>query len=229
MRRDNRETVIMVALTSAVSLIAFIMIWLNRTSWLEAISFVSGAICVWLTVKESVWNFPIGLINVTTFFVVFLQSHLFADAGLQIVYFVLGIVGWAMWLHGGVNRAPLRVSRAGTTELLLIVITGATLTLIFWQALHHVGGSASFWDAITTSISLCAQWMLNRKQLENWLGWILVDTIYVPLYTYKGLYLTAMLYAVFFVMAMMGWRAWRAHWLAARQNPVDESRAMVMT
>src|SRR5437868_3149656 len=70
-------------------------------SWLEAISFATGAICVWLTVKESVWNFPISLANVATFFIVFGRAHLFADQGLQVVYFVLTIIGWYMWLYGG--------------------------------------------------------------------------------------------------------------------------------
>ena len=75
-----------------------------------------------------------------------------------------------------------------------------------------VGGSASFWDALTTSISLASQWLLNRKRLESWIGWIIVDVIYVPLYIYKDLYLTAILYGLFLLMAVMGLRAWHAAW-----------------
>ena len=69
---------------------------------------------------------------------------------------------------------------------------------------------------MTTSISLVSQWLLNRKRLENWIGWIIVDIIYVPLYVYKELYLTAILYALFLVMAIIGLVQWRQSWLAQR-------------
>jgi nicotinamide mononucleotide transporter len=196
-------------LTFAAGALAVAMALAELASWLEAISFVTGAVCVWLTVKQNVWNFPIGLANVATFSVVFYRSGLFADAGLQVVYFVLGVIGWWLWLHGGQNRTRLKVSRASALELAALVILATVATIGMWKMLHTVGGSASFWDALTTSISLASQWLLNRKRLESWFGWILVDVIYIPLYAYKELYLTAILYAVFLVMATMGLRAWR--------------------
>jgi nicotinamide mononucleotide transporter len=205
----SKETLTTIVLCVAASLLAVAMAAGGRATWLEAASFVTGAICVWLTVKESIWNFPIGLLNVATFSVVFFQSRLFADAGLQVVYFILGVIGWRLWLRGGEDRTQLRISRAPALELLLIVVFIAGATLALWQLLHHAGGSASFWDALTTSLSLASQWLLNRKRLESWAGWILVDAIYVPLYIFKELYLTAILYALFLVMAMMGWRAWQ--------------------
>ncbi|QDU87799.1 Nicotinamide riboside transporter PnuC [Pirellulimonas nuda] len=199
-------------LIAVVCVLATAMAVLGLSSWLESASFITGALCVWLTVKQNIWNFPLGLLNVATFCVVFYQSRLFADAGLQVVYFGLGLAGWYLWLHGGKGRAPLQVTRAPPRELALIAtfIFGCTLGL--WQALHTVGGSASFWDALTTSISLASQWLLNRKRLESWVGWIIVDVIYVPLYLYKDLYLTAILYGAFLLMAVMGLRAWRASW-----------------
>ena len=83
----------MASLLGAVGLIALAMALLGRATWLEAFSFVTGAICVWLTVKQNIWNFPVGLANVAAYCIVFFQSHLFADAGLQIVYFALGLAG----------------------------------------------------------------------------------------------------------------------------------------
>jgi nicotinamide mononucleotide transporter len=196
----------------AVSVLATWMAMLRLASMLESASFITGALCVWLTVKQSIWNFPIGMINVATFCVVFFQSRLYADAGLQVVYFGLGAIGWYLWLHGGANRTALRVSRASERELTLICIFVAFSTLGLWKALAQVGGAASFWDALTTSISLSSQWLLNRKRLESWIGWIIVDIIYVPLYIYKDLYLTAILYGLFLLIAIMGLRAWRAAW-----------------
>lgn len=207
---------------------AFAGVFLGVSSRLEAVSVVTGAVCVWLTVRENVWNFPLGLANVATFCVVFFTARLYADAGLQVVYFVLGLAGWYLWLHGGERGTALRVSRVGRAETALVAAAGVVLTLLLWRVLHHVGGSASFFDALTTSISLCAQWMLNRKYVENWHAWLAADLVYVPLYIWKGLYLTAGLYAVFLVMALLGLIRWRATWRAAgepvpRPAPVEAS------
>lgn len=206
------ESRVTAALTIAASALAVALQQRGRATPFEAVSFITGAVCVWLTVKENAWNFPIGLVNSATFFVVFARVKLYADAGLQVVYFALGVIGWAMWLHGGDHRTSLKVTRAARRELALLTMLAAITTVGLWQTLHRFGGSASFWDALTTSLSLASQWLLNRKRLESWLGWLVVDAIYVPLYISKELYLTAILYAVFFVMAAMGWRAWRHTW-----------------
>src|SRR4051794_11126023 len=181
-------------------------------SLLESLSFVTGLICVWLTVRQNIWNFPIGLLNVITFSIVFFESQLYADAGLQIVYFVLGVMGWYLWLYGGKDRTELQVSRTGRCELIWVIAACLLLTFFLWQVLSHFGGSASFFDALTTSISLGAQWLLNRKELENWVFWIVADLIYIPLYLYKELYLTAALYAVFLGLAVMGLHKWYLSW-----------------
>lgn len=201
-------------MTVATSLLAAVMVHLGNASWLEAASFVTGAVAVWLTVRENVWNFPIGMVNVATFSVVFAQAGLYGDAGLQGVYFVLLALGWYWWLHGGQQHTQLRITRTTRPELATLAASGVFLTLGLWAGLRYVGGSASFWDALTTGFSLVAQWMMSRKRLECWLGWIFVNVIYVPLYVSKGLYLTAVLYAVFLVMAVMGYRQWRQTWKA---------------
>lgn len=205
-------TLLLVALTLATGGVAAWMWHRGLASGLEAASFVTGAVCVWLTVRANVWNFPIGMINVATYGVVFFRARLYGDASLQGIYFVLGALGWAMWLRReSAGGAPaLRIARAGHRELALTAGFGAVATLALWQVLQRTGSAAPFLDALTTAISLCSQWLLNRKRLESWLGWILVDIIYVPLYLSKGLTLTAILYAVFLVMAALGLREWRA-------------------
>ncbi|MEI7460087.1 MAG: nicotinamide riboside transporter PnuC [Pirellula sp.] len=219
--QSEKSQTFLAVLTCATTLIAAIALSLELTTALEAVSFVTGALCVWLVVRENVWNFPIGLLNVATFSIVFYQSRLFADAGLQVVYFVLGIVGWTLWLRGGKNHTPLGLSRIGSAESAWLCLFVVVSTLGLWQTLHNFGGSASFWDALTTSLSLASQWMLNRKQLENWLGWIIVDTIYIPLYFSKGLYLTAILYSIFLCMAFIGWKQWHRSWNAASDLPKE--------
>ena len=97
-------------------------------------------------------------------------------------------------------------------EAALVALCGIAGTAGLYLVLPRLGGSAVFWDALTTSLSLCAQWLLNRKYVENWYCWIAVDVIYVPLYLYKGLYLTSLLYAVFLCMATIGLIEWRRTW-----------------
>ena len=205
----SKPTLAITTLCAFAGVLAATLALLHRATWLEAASFVTGAVCVWLTVKENIWNFPIGLVNVATFSIVFYQARLFADAGLQVVYFVLGIIGWRSWLRGGEHRSALKISRCTAAESQVLVGLVACATIGLWQLLHRVGGSASFWDALTTALSLASQWLLNRKRLESWIGWIAVDAIYVPLYASKSLYLTAVLYAIFLGMAVIGLRAWR--------------------
>jgi nicotinamide mononucleotide transporter len=207
---SRRELPVLFALTAATAVIAGAMLWAGQTTSLEAISFVTGAVCVWLTVKESAWNFPVSMANVAAFLFVFARAGLYADAGLQVVYFFLSAVGWYLWLYGGADRKELRVSRVPAGEAALVAITGIGITAGLAAYLRHAGGSVPFWDALTTAISLAAQWLLNRKYLENWLCWIVADVIYVPLYAYKSLYLTSVLYVVFLCMATMGWFVWRA-------------------
>jgi nicotinamide mononucleotide transporter len=221
---DRRDTWILTGLAAAATTLAVVMALQGKASWLEAASFVTGALCVWLTVKENIWNFPLGLVNVATFCVVFVRAGLYADAGLQVVYFVLGLMGWYLWLYGGARRTALRVNRVGRVELGAVIAAGVVITIALRELLERLGGAAPFWDALTTAISLSAQWLLNRKRLENWLAWIVVDIIYVPLYLSKELYLTAGLYAVFLVMATMGWLHWRGLWQAQAGTSAKSER-----
>ncbi|HEX8454439.1 MAG TPA: nicotinamide riboside transporter PnuC [Longimicrobium sp.] len=211
---NARQQALLASLTAAVTVLAFVGVRLGLSSPLEAAGVATGAVCVWLTVRESVWNFPLSLANVSLFCVLFVGAKLYADAGLQVVYFALSIIGWYLWLHGGERGTALRISRIGARQAAWLAAVGATLTAVLWITLRLAGGSASFFDALTTSISLCAQWMLNRKYVESWYAWIAADLIYIPLYAYKELYLTAGLYAVFLVMATMGLFHWRGSWRA---------------
>lgn len=215
------ETAVLLILTAVVAAVAGVMIRLGHASVLEGVSFVTGAACVWLTVRANIWNFPIGLLNTATFSVVFFEARLYGDAALQIVYFVMGLIGWYLWLFGGERRTALRVVRATAMEKAVVGASMIAGTLLLWRALQGAGGSASFWDALTTCLSLGAQWLLTRKRLETWHLWIMVDIVYVPLYVSRGLNLTALLYAVFLVMAVMGLLHWRRLVVVPGAGPVD--------
>jgi len=175
----------------------------------EAWGFATGGACVWLVVREHIWNWPIGLANNVCFFALFLHGRLYADMGLQVIYFLLGVYGWFNWLHGGAHHDRLAISRTTRNERLALLGAIPLGTYGLKEVLLVMNGAAPFWDSLTTVLSLAAQYLLCRKRLENWWLWIAADLVYVPLYVSRGLPLTAVLYAVFLGMCIVGLRAWR--------------------
>lgn len=175
----------------------------------EAFGFATGAICVWLITKENIWNWPIGLANNIFFAMLFWRTRLYADFGLQGVYFAFGLWGWWQWLHGGEERSKLQVSRARRAEWMGIAVFLVFGTWGLRELLLRVNGSAPFLDALTTVICLAAQYLLCRKRIENWWLWIVADLIYVPLYISKHLPLTAILYTGFIGLCILGLKRWK--------------------
>lgn len=195
----------------------------DAVTWAELLGFVTGAAGVWLTVRFHIANFPVGIANNVFFLVLFWSARLYADASLQIVYLVLGFLGWWEWLHGGERRGRRVMGRAPARliGLLALLVVPATwgLTVIL-SAAHDI---APFWDALTTALSLAAQWLLNIKKLQNWYFWIAADVIYVPLYFVKVLYLTGIVYVLFLALCLLGLRAWM------REASVPEPRTEAVT
>jgi len=199
----------------------------DHVSVAELLGFVTGAASVWLTVLARISNFPVGIANSAFFLVLFLSAGLYADSGLQVVYIVLGFAGWWQWLHGGQARSRLTVARSGWQ---LLAACAAFAVLATWgltvllQAAHDI---APLWDALTTAISLAAQFLLNCKKIENWAFWIAADLIYVPLYAVKRLDLTAIVYVLFLGMCFAGAGAWRRALRTSEAAPAGREPAAV--
>ena len=213
------DFVVMFALGSA--LVAASAAGLLPYGLTETLGFATGAACVYLVVKENVWNFPLGIANNVFFLFLFWQARLYGDGALQVVYVALGLQGWYLWLYGGENRTALRVERAPRRVLLGVAAFVFAGTVALWFVLRAVKDSAPVLDAFTTVLSLAAQYLLNRKAVENWLLWITADVLYIYLYVTRGLHLTAVLYFVFLCLCVAGLRGWRRS--LARQR--DETAA----
>ena len=176
---------------------------------LEIAAIAFTLVNVWLAIKENMWTWPTGIVSVILYAIVFYQSRLYANAGLQVVYFALSIHGWYEWLHGGVNKGELRVRRTTRRQWIGCAIAGVLLTVLLMWLLRRVSGSAPFSDALTTAFSIVGQWMLNEKLLENWLIWLAVDIVYVPLFAASGRIGSALLYAFFCVLCVKGLIDWK--------------------
>lgn len=176
-------------------------------SWLEIAGVVTGAACVALVVCRNIWNFPVGIASCVAYLVFFAEGRLFADAGLQVVFIALAIHGWIGWSRGRTNTIPIRRVPLGELTWLAVVFPMGWLALT--RLLEHFNGAAPVYDALVASLSLVAQWLLNRRYVESWLAWIVVDQVCVYLFWSRNMHLTAALYALFLAMCVAGLIEWR--------------------
>lgn len=179
-------------------------------TWGEVLGFATGILNVGLLVWQRPLNWPVGIVNVLLLMVVFWHAGLYADASLQIVYVALGLFGWWQWLFGGAGGSRRVVTRTTGREWLWLLVIGLLATAAVWLLLDRATDSTvPLADATTTVLSLLATYGQTLKRVESWLIWILADLIYIPLYLYKGLWLTSVLYAVFLCLCIAGLRAWQ--------------------
>lgn len=184
---------------------------------LEIVAVCLTLLCVWLVVKQSIWNWPLGLAAVTLYGIFFYRHQLYGQMGLQAVYFAFNVYGWYEWLWGGEGHTRLRVSRTPRAVLAALLVLGALASAgLGWFFANHTDNASPWLDATLTSYSLIAQFLMTRKWLENWHIWITVDVAYVYLFVSTKHYPTAALYAAFIVLASMGLVEWKRSWEADR-------------
>ena len=184
----------------------------QSTSWLEVIAMLTGIAGVWLTMKESIWCFPIGIINVSLYAWLFISPgiRLYADALLQCIYILLLFYGWMNWADRNKKkeaRHTFNIPSKTALKLFFIFLAATIVLAVFLQ--HYTNASYPWLDSALTCSSLAAQWMIAKKMIENWIVWIVVDIIYLPLYFVKHLPLTTILYAIFLLLAFKGFSEWK--------------------
>jgi nicotinamide mononucleotide transporter len=186
---------------------AQVLEWIAGLDPVEVAATVSGLASVVLTVRQSVWCWPAGLVMVALYAWVFFHAKLYADMGLQILYVFLQIYGWRTWTRG---RAELPVRRVRPREAAgWGVASLAAWAGLVWLLVTHTDARSAHVDAAQTVLSLVATWLMAKKALENWLLWIVVDVLSIGMYLSRDLSLTAGLYAVFLALATLGWFSWR--------------------
>ena len=179
-------------------------------SVLESIAVLLGIANILLIIRRSVWNFPVAIAMVALYFVIFRDAKLFSDAGLQIFFAAVNLYGWWSWHRNKADSGEIVVrplTRLGYAEW----IVGSLAMIGAWGFFmgHYTSTSYAYWDAAVAMLSISAQILMARRYVENWHFWIVVNLISIPLYIMKELYLTAGLYAVFLVLAIVGLIAWR--------------------
>ncbi|OCT11557.1 nicotinamide mononucleotide transporter [Paenibacillus pectinilyticus] len=177
---------------------------------IEMVATTTGLLCVWLTAKENMWSWPVGLVNVGCFFVMFGEAKLYADMMLQVIFFILSVYGWIIWLtkRGGAQVRPTRQITSRQTVVLSIIFIAVTLLWGFVLK-TYTDASIPYADALIATLSIIAQYLLSSKVMENWLIWIAVDVMSIAMYAYKDLYAVAFLYLIFLFIAIAGYIGWK--------------------
>lgn len=180
------------------------------TTPLELLSFLLSVATVWFNIRQSHWGWLFAIISSATYGLVFFGSRLYGDMGLQLVFISVSIYGWYQWLHGDDSHERLPVTELTTRGRYIAAAAWlGGFAVLAWFLKSYTDTDVPHSDGFLTAGSLVGQLLLSRKKIENWHVWIIVDVLYVALYLHNHLVLTAILYAVFVGMAVMGLRAWR--------------------
>lgn len=193
----------------------FLLLGLINTSPLEILSFALAIAMVLLNIKQSPWAWLFAIASAGLYAIVFYEAKIYGDMGLQFVFVTISLWGWYQWLFGGADRHGIAVSRLTKKGWLIVAATWVLAYVIVAAILHaFTDTDVVHIDAFLTAGSLVAQYLLTRKTLENWHLWIGIDLLYIGLYLHKDLYLTAVLYGLFAILALVGLLAWKKSFAA---------------
>ena len=186
-------------------------LWAAPFTWLELVAFVLAIAMVVFNMRVNPLGWPLAIVSSALYFLLFWNSRLYGDASLQLFFVVIAFWGWWQWLRGtAADGSALQVRELGPRQrwqLLVALAVAWPATGLFLKTFTDT--DVPWWDAFPTAASVIGQWLLGRKYVENWLAWIVVNVVSVALFAYKGLWLTVILYGIFIVMSVFGWRAWR--------------------
>lgn len=197
--------------------------------WFQIIEFVAvifGVMSVWYAQKENIWVFPFGIVNVLIYIYICISAQLYANAGINAVYFLTNVYGWYNWSRTNDNEESLQISRNTNRQnvlwlLFAVVLYGVTVWILRSANQNdpaYLNSILPWIDGMNTSFFLCATLLMTVKKIENWWFWIAGNIISIPVYLSQGLYFTSFQYAVFLVIAIMGLRGWNKRW--AERNAI---------
>ncbi|HEX5000940.1 MAG TPA: nicotinamide riboside transporter PnuC [Bacteroidia bacterium] len=178
----------------------------NTLEWIGALFGIAG---IYLTTKAKVACFPIGIVSVAASWFLFIKEGFYANALLQLFFALMLIYGWWSWTRKK-NDRTIKITRSGWDGLALYTLAGIAVGLLFgYYFTGKPDSNVPYADGLTTGLSFAAQWMVARKKSENWILWIITNTIYVIMYWYTHLPVYATLYLVYLLLAIQGWYNWQ--------------------
>lgn len=188
---------------------------------LEIAGFLIGLLYIWWEyhADAKLWIASIVMPSISMW--IYFRNGLYADFAINIYYFFMAIYGYAAWTRHTHKKERPDLPITHIPAMMLVAATGglAALWALIAFGLTYTNSNVVIYDAFTTALSIVGTWMLARKYIEQWIAWILVDTVCVVLYIYKGIYFYATLYAIYTVIAFFGYWKWKR--LMAAENSSD--------
>jgi nicotinamide mononucleotide transporter len=182
-------------------------------NYFELLGTILSIVYLIFSIKQSILLWPLGLISSAIYVYIFLQAGIYADMGLQIYYVLISIYGWYYWkkMQGkSKGHAPVKsVFESIYLKIVLLILTGLIVLILAQLLIHFTDSNIPYLDAFITGLSITATWMLAKKYIEHWIVWIIVDTVSAGVYFYKELYITIILYTIYAVLAVAGYKMWK--------------------
>ena len=177
--------------------------------WLDIVTTVLGLAYILLEYKANIWMWAVGFAMQALGIVLYYQKGLYADCGMEFYYLAMTVYGYWKWIHGTASKEALPI-RHFPRKLVFpwIVIIAVVWGLIYWLLITFTNSNVPLADSFTTALSIVGIWALAHKYLEQWFIWIAVDVVTCILYFYKEIPFKASLYALYVIIAIMGWRKW---------------------
>ena len=182
--------------------------WQMTSGW-EMLAVIFAIAYLLLVIKESVWCWPAALVSTSIYIFLFFDVNLYMESGLQIFYIVMALYGWALWRKHDDTSADISISSWSTNQhlaaLSLITILAVSSALLLEK---NTDAAYPWLDSFTTWGAVVSTWMVTRKILENWLYWIVIDSVSIFLFIQRDLYLTALLFIFYVLLCFKGYKQW---------------------
>jgi len=179
-------------------------------SILEVVAIVFGFVSVWFNKQENILVYPTGLVWIVIYIFITYEAGLYADMGINFYYMAVSIYGWINWSQ--MKRSTpqhVTITKNSVSQNLTSIGTFLLGFFVLRFILTKTDSDVPTWDAITTSSSIVAMWLMSKKKIENWMAWFVTNTISIPLYYVKGLPFTSFQYVVFTALTISGYISWR--------------------
>lgn len=181
------------------------------TSWEMVAVFLSVTYLI-LAIKQNLWCWVAAFISTFIYSILFFDASLLMDSALNIFYLIMAIYGWYSWKYGnGINKdEELEISTYGLTKNIKIILGLIVLSLILGYIMaNYTSADFAYLDTFTTVFAVFTTYTLTKKVLENWLYWIVIDAVSIYIYVNKGFYLTAVLFALYTILAFVAYNNWK--------------------
>ena len=182
-------------------------------NYIEIVAALLGVAGVFLTARQNVWCWLLGLVNVVLSLYVFFVAKLYADVVLQVFYLVMTLYGWYFWVFGGERKNALGIRGVGKGELVVMLVGGFVMSgVVGYVFARWTDAAFPYWDSLVTVWGIIATYCMARKIIEHWLMWVVIDLNCTAIYFCKHLYAFSPLYFIFTLLAVYGYFTWKKEW-----------------